>query len=307
LSSITGTFAYVDVVGEGIIIFIDSELVSSVTGIGNQASSNFLSTTKGLGSSGYLSTLGGGGAGAIDYVSAFTISTSYLEVSTISTFALFSYGIINSQMVNPGPDPFGLFTATNGSLDSLGNWYMSASNDFFISSGLSTIWTPTSFYLETLNDARLKVNSNFIIDSERVTLSNLFCENTISTYTLSVYGPNTLVVDGTSLFRSTATIDAILTNRQRFVVSTLGVEDMFITYQDISTKFILTFSNSPQKITLPDVATCGNGWNTLINNNINNGFYTLEIYDSASNLVASNIGPGLSITMITDGSNWFFY
>jgi hypothetical protein len=142
---------------------------------------------------------GGGGGGAIDYVSAFTVSTSYLEVSTVSSHAIFAYGVIASQFLNPGPDLMGITTIPSGTLQSFGDWNFT--------SGYSTIINANAFYLSSSNDARIVAPSNVYLDSPEV-----FATGGISTYSMTIYGPSTLTVQGWSFFQNVLSTPVVITN-----------------------------------------------------------------------------------------------
>jgi hypothetical protein len=120
-----------------------------------------------------------GGGGAIDYVSAFTVSTSYLQVSSISSYYIESYGVIGTAFFNVGPD----------------NMFITSLTDATINAN-STIINTNAFHLTSSNDARFVITSNAIFDAEQATFSNIYCYNTISTYSMAVYGPQTLTVNG---------------------------------------------------------------------------------------------------------------
>ena len=240
---------------------------------------------------------GGGGGGAIDYVSAFTVSTNYINVSTLSSYVVECYGVIGTAIVNPGPDNMSLFSVPDFYIVGLSNLALNPTNDLILSTTTSTIVDTGAFYVTSPNDSFINGN---------LTLNNLMCYNTVSTYTLAVYGSNTLVVDGTSIFKSNVTIDAEMTSRKKFVVSTLGVDDMYIEVADIDKTFLLNGSNSPQNIQLPSAASCGNGWSVAINYQPNN-FGTLTIYFDGSNALVPSQYPGATVTCITDGSTWYAY
>jgi hypothetical protein len=227
--------------GLGTAEYISSSQLLSTTG-GLQLS--LLSTVEGLGSAGYISTASGsgGGGGAVPYISAFTVSTSFLNVSSISTFS---------------------------------------------------------------------------IESQHGVFSTLFCYDTISTHTLSVYGSNTLVVNGVANIEGPVNINqntfvkGYVASRDRVVFSTLGAEVVYINSDDLSTKFFLKGANSPQSVVLPDSILAGSGWSILIKNT---GTFT----DSALNLYASDgetplgdIPIGTVSNIVSDGTagrgGWYFY
>jgi hypothetical protein len=239
---------------------------------------------------------GGGGGGAIDYVSAFTVSTSELNVSTVSSYAIFSYGTIATAVFNPGPDPMYINSANDIYIAAYSNLALNPTNDIILSTTTSTIVDTNAFFITSSNDSYIKGN---------LTLNNLMCYSTISTYTLAVYGSNTLVVDGTSIFKSNVTIDAEMTSRKKFVYSTLGVDDMYVQATDIDKTFLLVASYH-QNIQLPSAATCGNGWNVQINNQPTS-FGTLTILYDGSNTLVPTQYQGATVTCITDGSTWYAY
>lgn len=299
LSSITGVYDYLDLLETSFSNYVGDKLVSSVTGLDNQSGSNFISTTKGLGSAGYISTAtGGGGGGAIDYVSAFTVSTSYLEVSSISSYAIYSYGVIATQLFNVGPE----------------NMFITSLTDATINAN-STIITTNAFHLTSSNDARFSITSNLIIDAQQITISTMYCYDTISTHTLSVYGSNTLVVNGVAniegpvQINQNTVIQGTLASRDRFTFSTLGMDTMYINPDDLSMKFFLIGYNCPQDIIIPDPVVAGAGWNILIQNNMSSGV-PLSIYDPSINYLTS-ISPGQTVNVLSDGTSgvhgWYFY
>ncbi len=121
----------------------------------------------------------GGGGGAIDYVSAFTVSTASLQVSSISSYYIECYGVIGSAFFNIGPDNLAITSLTDATINAN-----------------STIINTNAFHVTSSNDARFVITSNAIFDSEQATFSNIYCYNTISTYSMAVYGPQTLTVNG---------------------------------------------------------------------------------------------------------------
>lgn len=232
---------------------------------------------------------GGGGGGAIPYVSAFTVSTGFLFASTISTFAVECYGVLGSAFLNPGPDNMAITSLTDATINAN-----------------STMINTNAFHVTSSNDARFVITSNAIFDATLATFSNIYCYNTVSTYSMAVYGPNTLVVDGTTIMKSNVSIDGVLTNRIKVVISTLGFEDMFVQVQDISTKFLLEGSNSPQNLVLPDLTTVGSNWNVTLNNQFTN-YVGFTILDTSSNVIGPTLNPGQSLTATTDGTRWYFF
>ncbi len=173
-------------------LFWNGSKLNNQTGGGGVSAENLTSTTVGLGTLGYISTAGGGGGGAIDYVSAFTVSTGFLQTSTISSYVMECYGIIGTQLFNLGPDNMGITSLTDATINAN-----------------STLITTNAFHLTSSNDARFVITSNVIFDAEQATFSNIFCYSTISTYSMAVYGPNTLVVDGTANFKNNVTTQAL--------------------------------------------------------------------------------------------------
>ncbi len=238
---------------------------------------------------------GGGGGGPINYVSAFTVSTSYLNVSSISSYYIECYGTIGSAFLNPGPDNL-LITSYTDATISASNLSINPTNDLILYNTTSTIVSTNSFYLTGTSDP--------FIDGQ-LTAKNIFCYNTVSTHTLSVYGSNTLVVDGTSIFKSNVTVDALMTSRKKFVPSTLGSDDVNLAVQDIDKTFVLNVSYH-NNIYLPSAGSCGNGWSAVINNQFTS-FGTLTIYYDGSNVLVATQPAGTTITCITDGSTWYAY
>lgn len=91
---------------------------------------------------------------------------------------------------------------------------------------------------------------------------------------------------------------------KKFVVSTLGVDDTYISVADIGTTFFLTSSTTPQNVYLPDTIAAGSGWNILLRSM---GFCnSLTIYDAGSNPL-NTIYAYNSSNIITDASTWYFY
>jgi hypothetical protein len=60
----------------------------------------------------------------------------------------------------------------------------------------STVVTTGAFYLNSSNDVRAIAPSNIFFDTPLVQTSNIFNTDTISTYSLAVFGPQTLTVNG---------------------------------------------------------------------------------------------------------------
>jgi hypothetical protein len=74
---------------------------------------------------------GGGGGGAIDYVSAFTVSTNYINTSTLSSYVIECYGILGTAMVNQGPDNMNFFSLTDMYFTGLSNFNLSKAPSIF--------------------------------------------------------------------------------------------------------------------------------------------------------------------------------
>jgi hypothetical protein len=142
-----------------------------------------------------LNNQSGGGGGAIDYVSAFTVSTGSLEVSTISSSAIFTYGILGSALFNAGPDPMAITTIPSGTLDSVSDWT--------IRSGSSTIVDAvTSLYLGSSNDLRLTAPLNVYLDTPQVLTGSLTCTDTVSTLKVNTSSFNVLNAETSSILTS---------------------------------------------------------------------------------------------------------
>jgi hypothetical protein len=184
-----------------------SKLNDQGGGGGGVSASQLTSTTVGLGTIGYISTAGGGGGGgAIDYVSAFTVSTGYLEVSTISTYSLFSYGIIASQLFNVGPEAMNITSLTDLSVNAA-----------------STILTgANSVYMSSSNDMRFVSPTTISIDTPELLTGNVFVSKGVSTYSLTVYGPSTLTVQGLSFFENVVSAPTLIVNNVGLIDSVKG-------------------------------------------------------------------------------------
>jgi hypothetical protein len=161
--------ATLDVAGTGRFQSLSSLtlFVSSINGAlpgsggGDLTQANLTSTIVGLGTLGYISTpTGGGGGGAIDFVSAFTVSTGLLEASSISSYGIFAYGIVASQLFNQGPEPLAITTIPSGTLNSFSNWTFS--------SAYSTIMDGNALYLNASNSVRIVAPSNLYLNTPQV-------------------------------------------------------------------------------------------------------------------------------------------
>jgi hypothetical protein len=185
-----------------------STINGSAPGSGSLTQANLTSTVVGLGTVGYISTQGSS-SGAINYISAFTVSTSLLTASSISSYGIFTYGVIGTQFLNPGPEPMGITTGTSGTLDSFSDWNFT--------SGYSTIMNANAFYLSSSNDARITAPSKISLETPEV-----FANNGISTYSLTVYGPSTLTVQGWSFFQNIVSTPSLITNTVGVLDSSTG-------------------------------------------------------------------------------------
>lgn len=111
----------------------------------------------------------------------------------------------------------------------------------------------------------------------------------------------------TLLVSGNAEITGALTNGVKFVLSTLGFEDMFIQVNDIGTKFLLEGSNFPQNIVLPDLTSVSSNWNVSVNNQYTN-YASFTLLDINSNVVGPSLNPGQTLTAAApDGMRWYFY
>ncbi len=136
-----------------------------------------------------LNSQSGGGGGAIDYVSAFTVSTGSLEVSSISSYVIYTYGIVGSALFNVGPDPMAITTIPSGTITSLDDLTFSVTN--------STIVNTNTFYVSSSNDITL-ASPQVITNSVRLSSLTLLDGNTGDPNGLSV-SSGTLLYNTTPL------------------------------------------------------------------------------------------------------------
>ena len=155
---------------------------------------------------------GGGGGGAISYLSAFTVSTADIVTSTLSSYAIFTYGVIGTNFFNTS------FTETMN---------VTSLTDLNTYSALSTITNANAIYQSSSNDIRFVAPSNVYFDTPQVVTSNLFCYEAVSTYSLVVYGPSTLTVQGLSYFENTVSSYGIVTDSLA-IVDTVTQQPQFI-------------------------------------------------------------------------------
>jgi hypothetical protein len=87
-------------------------------------------------------------------------------------------------------------TVNSGTITAYSNFTIYPSYDLTLNAPQSTVVTTGTFFLNSSNDVRAIAPSNIFLEAPLVQTSNIFNTDTISTYSLAVFGPQTLTVNG---------------------------------------------------------------------------------------------------------------
>ena len=163
-------------------------------------------------------------------------------------------------------------------------------------------------YLTTKNQLFMTSTTMVLNNTLYIDQSNKVGINTPDIkYPLDVVGTarfqSPIIANQAAEFKKSVDVRGTLTNRIKLVVSTLGPDVMYINDTDISTRFIVDGSNSPQDVQLPDTAAAGAGWNIGMSNLLT-GSMSINVYDVILSLITTII-PGSNANIVTDGSYWY--